>query len=850
MDANPTNESALGAGTNRPGRGNAIPTSSDYEAGRGAVQAEADLAPMLAAALAYAAEGVPVFPCIPESKKPYTAHGFHDASTAPEIIRRWWAKWPAAMIGMPTGAASGRDVLDVDMDEAQGKDGEATLAALVAKHGHLPDTQEVLTPRGGRHVYFLADPTRPLGCSTSKIGADLDIRGTGGYSILPPSHRADGKAYEWELSSHPDEAPLAPMPEWLRALAEGPHHGPSTGLRATPGRDTVVTDAQIEELRDALKVLDADPYDTWINMGQALCELGAVGFGLWDEWGQTSGKYDAAVARQKWGTFDGDRTGYQAVFSYAQRAGWVNPMAGGGQAPDNDDAGAKEPRSGPEEEPLPKPLADLGNGATGFLAPNWDPLRILGALRHLSPSDYKDMVVKAVHQASGGGLEGLDLVVQWASMWGGAPNPWQMSALENSWLALDPKKHKPITLRSVFKEAKEMGWDGGPYKDPPAPLRQVPLVGYAQQAPITGQYALAPLLPAGHVTLLGAHGGAGKSIVALTVAAHVACGQSWAGFPVQQGAALYVSLEDGGALVADRLRRITTAYALDPMRVMADLTIMDGTQGDGALAVEYAAYGVRHVHKTTLLDQVRDAAKGKTLVVVDNASDAYCGDENNRAHVRGFLRMLATIARDSGAAVLLLAHVDKASAKFGSQGNSYSGSTAWHNSARSRLALTGTDGVVEMAQEKLNLGKRADPVKLAWNDEGVLVPAGDAAIGDQVAANLQDGADDQAVLAAIKASIQAGVVVPTATAGRRTTFHVLESDLPPGLRTRDGEKRFWSALARLERKGDILREAHRDSSRNKSEKFIRRHSSIPPHTPPCNSRRGCVNAEGASNADI
>jgi hypothetical protein len=809
---------------------------------------------------------VPVFPCIPESKKPYTAHGFHDASTDPEIIRRWWAEWPDAMIGMPTGAASGRDVLDVDMDELQGKDGEAALAALVAKHGRLPDTQEVLTPRGGRHLHFLTDPARPLRCSTSKVGADLDIRGAGGYVILPRSRRAGGAAYEWELSSHPDDVPLAPMPEWLRALA-GAGLMPGGAQQAASLPQTQVTEDVLADLRSALYYLDPCSRDTWINVAHALRTIpDADGWALWSIWSRGDLHPDfpdvAQEARKLWGsasavenrkTWESCRptgTDYRAIFAEAARNGWVNPMAGGGQAPDNDDAGAKEPRSGPEEEPLPKPLADLGNGATGFLAPNWDPLRILGALRHLSPIDYKDMVVKAVHQASGGGLEGLALVVQWASMWGSAPNPWQMRALENSWLALDPKKHKPITLRSVFKEAKEMGWDGGPYKDPPAPLRQVPLVGYAQQAPITGQYALAPLLPAGHVTLLGAHGGAGKSIVALTVAAHVACGQSWAGFPVQQGAALYVSLEDGGALVADRLRRITTAYALDPMRVMADLTIMDGTQGDGALAVEHAAYGVRHVHKTALLDQVRDAAKGKTLVVVDNASDAYCGDENNRAHVRGFLRMLATIARDSGAAVLLLAHVDKASAKFGSQGNSYSGSTAWHNSARSRLALTGTDGVVEMAQEKLNLGKRADPVKLAWNDEGVLVPAGDAAIGDQVAANLQDGADDQAVLAAIEASIQAGVVVPTATAGRRTTFHVLESDLPPGLRTRDGEKRFWSALARLERKGDILREAHRDSSRNKSEKFIRRHSSIPPHTPPCNSRRGCVNAEGASNADI
>ena len=59
------------------------------------------------AALSYAAKNLPVFPCNASNKRPLTEHGFEDASTDPETIRRWWARWPDAMIGMPTGKRSG-----------------------------------------------------------------------------------------------------------------------------------------------------------------------------------------------------------------------------------------------------------------------------------------------------------------------------------------------------------------------------------------------------------------------------------------------------------------------------------------------------------------------------------------------------------------------------------------------------------------------------------------------------------------------------------------------------------------------------------------------------------------------
>ncbi|GJE00572.1 bifunctional DNA primase/polymerase [Methylobacterium isbiliense] len=180
---------------------------------------------LLLAALAYADRGWPVFPCSPKTKQPLTRKesapgakdgGLYLATTDVEQIRAWWGKHPKAMIGVPTGSRTG-DVIDLDLGDPQVITGAAYVERLRDHVGGLPDTAMVETGSGGFHLWFASDPAAPIGNGANVSpalhipppegatredgrkpkGAAVDVRGEGGYVIVPPSVREDGRAYTW-----------------------------------------------------------------------------------------------------------------------------------------------------------------------------------------------------------------------------------------------------------------------------------------------------------------------------------------------------------------------------------------------------------------------------------------------------------------------------------------------------------------------------------------------------------------------------------------------------------------------------------------------------------------------------
>ncbi len=267
---------------------------------------------MLDHAITMARNKIKIFPCKP-NKKPYTIHGFLEASLDEAVIRSWWTTWPDAAIGMPTGAVNGMIVLDVDVKK--GKDGEASLKALLEKHGQtLPPTRIVRTPSEGRHIYFdTSDPK--IGNSQDDLGEGLDIRGNGGYVIMPPSQNGNGKCYKMEF----DEG-VADLPEWLKTLILKPiapySPPPIKDFNGAPDQ------AKIE---DALNYISSScNYKEWINVGMALHSWNPnEGRYIWDAWSRKSDKYEEGLVDVKWRTFKSDggiKIG--TLFEQAKKGGW------------------------------------------------------------------------------------------------------------------------------------------------------------------------------------------------------------------------------------------------------------------------------------------------------------------------------------------------------------------------------------------------------------------------------------------------------------------------------------------------------------------------------------------------
>lgn len=143
-------------------------------------------------------------------------------------------------IGIITGRASG-GIFIVDLDihaKSEAASWWDYILSCEQRAGEL-ETARQTTGGGGKQLLFRA----PAGWSppTAKTPIGVDIRGEGGFAVLPPSRHASGQTYSWDADLAPWEVGIAVAPAWLCAEIDalinqyGGHRGAAAGVSIAHG---------------------------------------------------------------------------------------------------------------------------------------------------------------------------------------------------------------------------------------------------------------------------------------------------------------------------------------------------------------------------------------------------------------------------------------------------------------------------------------------------------------------------------------------------------------------------------------------------------------------------------------
>jgi len=345
--------------------------------------------------------------------------------------------------------------------------------------------------------------------------------------------------------------------------------------------------------------------------------------------------------------------------------------------------------------------------------------------------------------------------------------------------------------------------------DPDAPQGPQPLDlrALAETDPQPPRFIVEGWLPQGQVTLFAGHGGSGKSLIALTVAVCIAAGRAFFGLRCERRRVLFLSYEDAAEVLHWRLHRICAMLGVDLASLAGWLIVYDATDHGEPLYVE-----TRDGHGTTpAFDWLREqiAATGAQVAVIDGTADAFAGNENARAQVRGFAQALRRALPRDGAA-LLLHHVDANSAHSGSS-KGYSGSTAWHNSCRARWYLRPADegddadpSRVALELRKSNHGKPGATLALRFSEAAHCFVPECEPITSPLDRALREADEKEAVLEVIRRAERAGDPIPAATRGERSAHAVAEArGLPTALCGKRGRTRFYALVEALRAAGAV-----------------------------------------------
>jgi RecA-family ATPase len=175
----------------------------------------------------------------------------------------------------------------------------------------------------------------------------------------------------------------------------------------------------------------------------------------------------------------------------------------------------------------------------------------------------------------------------------------------------------------------------------------------------------------------------GKSKLAMQLSVATAAEVDWLCMTPAYGPVLYIGAEDDIPEFHRRFQEIADSYGIRLDQLKHLLVLIPMADRDAVMAATAKAGRIATTPNWRGVEAMVVQHK-PCLVVFDSLADVYAGNEINRSEARQFIALLRGLAIRHDLTAVLLSHPSVAGIQSGS---GTSGSTAWSNSVRSRLAL-------------------------------------------------------------------------------------------------------------------------------------------------------------------
>lgn len=245
-------------------------------------------------------------------------------------------------VGFITGEISGVIVVESD-----GLAGLTVLDLFEMQHGPIPPTLTIRSgSQRGFHFHFRHPGYRVTTAANPAI--KLDVKGDGGFCVLPPSIHKSGRCYEIMRDMEPAELPpgllefiadaaaKAKAKEPVAAKANAQNYKPKIQRQNNYSR-TPVNPRNVEIVLSALAALPdffADDHDAWVRVGLSLHAFapGKIGLALFEKFSESSPEKAAETDFEKvWASFGRPYAGKPrtlgSLIHEAQQHGWRQPCA-------------------------------------------------------------------------------------------------------------------------------------------------------------------------------------------------------------------------------------------------------------------------------------------------------------------------------------------------------------------------------------------------------------------------------------------------------------------------------------------------------------------------------------------